>query len=194
MKKFLAVLLVVLSGAVALFADDVADVKAVIVKDLELVAKGDFAGSFALYAPDYRETGSDGNNITYEHCKVIMLAVDGKHPEEFLLMAAIAENNGAMPSAEAVEQLRAAARAPEIVKKYEELLPQVIAQAKSLAEQHLKTLEFVSVEVDGDKAVAVIEYDSKDEETGKVRREIETISLRKTDGAWLKYRSVSKYK
>ena len=194
MKKFLAVLLVALSGAFALFADDVADVKSAIVKDWELVVKGDFAGSFALYAPDYRETGSDGNNITYEHCKVIMLALDGKHPEEFLLMAAIADNKGAMPPAETVARIRAAARNPEFVKKYEELLPRVVAHGKALAEQHLKTLEFVSVKVDGDKAVAVIEYDSNDEETGKVKREIETISLRKTGGAWLKYRSVSKDK
>ena len=53
MKKFFAALLVALFGAVPLFADDVADVKATFVRELELSKAGDFAGKLALYAPDY---------------------------------------------------------------------------------------------------------------------------------------------
>ena len=194
MKKFLAVLLVVLSGAFALFADDVADVKAVIVKDLELSAKGDFAGAFAFYAPDHRETDPDGDTLSYEMCKLMILSLDGKHPEEFMLLAAIAKNKGAMPPPETMPMIRQAARDPEVIKKYKEFISEVIADTKAAAALQIKTLEFVSVKVDGGLAVAVIEYDSKDDETGKVRREIETISLRRTGGAWLIYRSVSKYK
>ena len=77
MKKFFVSLLVALCGAMPIFADDVADVKAVIVRDCELQAKGDFAGAFALCAPDYRETGSDGETSNYEHTKWIALSLDG---------------------------------------------------------------------------------------------------------------------
>ena len=86
MKKFFVSLLVALFGAMPLFADDVADVKAVIVKDCELQAKGDFAEAFALLAPDYRESDPDGMTANYEQTKWIVLSLDGRHPEEFLLL------------------------------------------------------------------------------------------------------------
>ena len=194
MKKFFAALLVALFGAVSLFADDVADVKAVIVKDLELGVKGDFAGAFALYAPDFQEIDSDGMKFNYEQTKWLVLSLDGKHPEEFLLLYATYENKGAMLPAEAIASIRQAARDPEFVKKYKEITPQIVAEMKAAAALNLKTLEFVSVKVDGDRAVAVTEYDSKDAKTGKLNRKVETISLRKADGKWMIYRSVSKYK
>ena len=84
MKKFFAALLVALFGTVSIFADDVADVKLTIVKNLELDANGDFAGSWALYAPDYQETSSDGVTVNYEQLQWMTLALDGKHPVEFV--------------------------------------------------------------------------------------------------------------
>ena len=193
MKKFFAALLVALFGAMPLFADDVADVKAVIVKDLELGVKGDFAGAFALYAPDFQEI-DDGMKFNYEQTKWLVLSLDGKHPEEFLFLLFVYENKGAMPPAEAIASLRQAARDPEFVKKYEEFTPQIVAGMKAAAALNLKTLEFVSVKVDGDRAVAVTEHDRKDENTGVIRRKIETISLRKVDGKWMMCHVVSKNK
>ena len=194
MKKFFVSLLFVLCAAVSLLADDVADVKAVIVKDCELTLKGDFAGALALLAPDFKGTDTDGMTINYEQCKWMSLALDGKHPEEFMLIVSTYENNGAMLSAGQIAQLRQAARTPEFIAQYEEANRGVPAKLKDLAALRLKTLEFVSVKVDGDKAVAVVEYDDMHIKSGAVTREIDTISLRKVDGVWFFYRIVTKYK
>ena len=194
MKKFLAALMVILCGALSLFADDVADVKAVIVKDLELDAKGDFAGSFALYAPDYQETDSEGVTMNYEQLRWMTLAFDGKHPVEFLRFCYSAENNGAMPPREKLPRIDRLARTPKCLKFYSEVLSELVTVQKAYAALALKTLEFISVKVDGDKAVIVIEYDEKDEKTDAIKRKIETINLRKVNGKWMFYRSVSKNK
>ena len=194
MKKFFAVLLVALCGAVSLFADDVADVKAVIVKDLELDAKGDFIEAFALYASDYQETDSDGVTMNYEQLHWMMLAFDGKHPVEFLRFCYSAENNGAMPPREELPRIDRLARTPKCLKFYGEVLPELVTAQKASAALALKTLEFISVKVDGDKAVIVIEYDEKDDNSNAAKRKTETISLRKVDGRWMIYRSICKNK
>ena len=193
MKKFLLALLVALCGT--LFADDVADVKAVIVKDYELAMKGDSLQVLALFAPDFQETGTTGVTINYEQYKWFILLLDGKHPEEFLLwFVSTGENEGAMLSADQIARVRQMARDPEFIKIYEANTRNVIAWLKARAALCLKTLEFVSVKVDGDKAVAVVEFDEKDLKSGAVKREIETLFLRKVDGVWLFYRIVTKYK
>ena len=193
MKKVFALLLAVLFGAVPLFADDVADVKAVIVKNLELDANGDFVGSWALYAPDYQETDSEGVTANYEQLQWMTLALDGKHPVEFVRFLYSVKNNGAMPPREELPHLDRLARTPECLEIYSKVLPELVAGQKAEAALALKTLEFVSVRVDGNKAVAIVEYDSKDEKSG-VKRTIETFSLRKADGKWMFYRSVIKDK
>ena len=60
MKKFFAVLLVALFGAVSLFADDVADIKTVIVKDLDFGAEGRFAEVLALRTSDFVKVSKEG--------------------------------------------------------------------------------------------------------------------------------------
>ena len=193
MKKFFIVLLVAVFGAVPLFAGDVADVKAVIVKNLELDANGDFVGSWAFYAPDYQETGSDGVTTNYEQLQWMTLALDGKHPVEFVRLLYMVRNNGAMPPREELPRIDRLAHTPDCLEIYSKVLPTLVAEQKADASLALKTLEFVSVRVDGNKAVAIVEYDSKDEKTG-VKRTIETFSLRKVNGKWMFYRSVVKDK
>ena len=192
MKKIFALLLLAaLFGAVPLPADDVDDVKALMIKQYELGAKGDFAGAFALHAPDYREITSDGVTFNYEQTKWLMLMLDGNHPEEFMLIGTIIDNNGVMPSAEDIRKLRQAAHDPEIVKKYEALNPELVAIAKAVAALELKTLKFDSVKLYGDKAVVIIKYDSKDEKSGELKQKTEVVALRKIDSEWKIYRSVA---
>ena len=193
MKKLFLSLLVAMCGAVSIYADDVANVKAVIVKDCELQVKGDFADAFALCAPDYQETGSDGETLNYEHTKWIVLSLDGKHPEEFLLLLVTYDIKG-MPRAEVIPRIRQIAHSPEFIKSYERVNPQIVAAMKSAAALRLKTLEFISVKIDGDLAVAVVEHDRLDRKANALKREIVTISLRKVNGKWMFYRSVSKSK
>ena len=197
MKKFFAALLVALFGTVPLLADDaddIADVKLTIVKELELDADGDFKGALAFYSPDYLETSSDGVTMNYEQIRWMILALDGKHPAEFWRFLYSLKNSGAMPTPEALERMDKLAHTPKYVKLYKESLPELVAGQKADAKQQLDTLEFVSVKIDGNKAVAVVEYDEKDEKSDACKRKTETISLRKANGKWMIYRSVSKNK
>ena len=195
MKKFLASLMVILCGAVPLFADDVAEVKSVIVKNCELTAKGDFAGVSALHTPDHQGTLLDGTPVNYQLLKWSFSSLDGKHPEEWrLLFFVVVENKGVMPDAAMEAELRKAARSPEYIKKYETAVPLAVERAKTGAAFRLKNLKFVSVEVDGDRATAVIETASPDFKTGALRSYRNTDFLRKVDGKWMFYRGVCKYK
>ena len=193
MRKFFAALLIALFGAAPLFADDVADVKATIVRDIELSIAGDFAARLELYASDYLETDSTGLTTNYEQAKWLMLALDGKHPREFLLVLATAHLKGAEIPAEIMARIDAMTGNPELIKRYETGIPTVVAMIKAEAKLELKTLKFVSVKVDGDKAVVIAEYDSRDPASDEIKRKIATVSLRKVDGKWLFYRSVIKF-
>ena len=208
MKKFFAVLLLALCGAVSLFAADVADaaeaariakaaevaeVRAAVAKEFELGAKGDFAGVLALYAPDYRQTTRNGGTYNYVQVGWLFLALDGKHPAEFWLFACSALYEGAMPSAEEQAKMRAMAQTPNGIDAYEKTLPGLVAEVRAEAALGLRTLKFASVEVDGNEAVAVIEYDSK-RENGAIKTEIGTINLRRIGGDWKFYRCVYKDK
>ena len=101
MKKFLAALMVILCGAVPLYADDVADVKAVIIRDCEFAAKGTFAASLALRTRDYRCTDSHSATFNYQQTQWMFLALDGQHPVEFWLYLYSVKHNGAMPPKDA---------------------------------------------------------------------------------------------
>ena len=172
-------------------SDDVADIKAVILKDAEFGVKGDFAEKLALYAPDYVQIHPDGTSCNYEFIKWLLVAFDGKHPEEFMLAGATMEHNGVMPSAELRAEIRKAARDPGFIKRYEAICPAFFSAAQTKVALRLKTQKFVSVQVDGDQATVVIEYDTKDE-NGAVRHEMATCSLRRVNGKWIFYRIVRK--
>lgn len=172
-------------------SDDVADIKAVILKDAEFCVKGDFAEKLALYAPDYVQIHPDGTSCNYEFIKWLLVAFDGKHPEEFMLAGATMEHNGVMPSAELRAEIRKAARDPGFIKRYEAICPAFFSAAQTKVALRLKTQKFVRVQVDGDQATVVIEYDTKDE-NGAVRHEMATCSLRRVNGKWIFYRIVRK--
>ena len=181
MKKFLFSLLVALCGFVPLFADDVAEVKMVIVKDCELAAKGDFLGAAARWTSDYQEVNPDG---TFSHAQVkrSFLALDGKHPEEFLITWFMYHSGGREPKPQEMEEIRKDLRDPEFAEAYPTAAKQFTEQLKRSAARQLETMKFVSVKVDGDRATAVLTY-----RQAMGNREIparETLSLRKIDGTW----------
>ena len=112
------------------------------------------------------------------------LALDGKHPEEFLLTMLAVESHGKMkkPTAEMMAKIREMSRDPEFVKQYEKGIGEIASAFKADQAHQLKTLKFVSVKVEGALATAVIESDSKTPRG--IECGIATISLRKVDGAW----------
>lgn len=178
MKKFLAVLLVALCGAASLFADDVADVKSVFLKECEFAATGDFIATLSLRTPDFVEVNEFGT-FDYAQTKWMLLALDGKHPEEFALMLMATETRGRKFSPEMLDLIREKGRDPEFVRRYEMAITDLTAKLKADARHEFKTLKFKSVKVDGDSAVAVIEYDSLI--TG---HRVSVVRLRRENGVW----------
>lgn len=178
MKKLFLTLLVALFGAVSLYADDVAEVKMAIVRDCELAAKGDFLGSAARWTPDYQEVSPEGT-MNYAQAKRAILAMDGKHPEEYLLTVTMVRNGGVEPNPDMAEGIRLLAQAPEFLEKYQVAAKQMAEILKASAALELKTLNFAGVKVDGDKATAVLTYRHV---IGGERQE--TVTLRKIDGEW----------
>ena len=193
MKKFFAAVLTAVLGISALCAGEKEDIKALLIKDLELSAQGRFAEALALRTPDFVEIGEHGT-FTYEQSRWLSLALDGEHPEEFLLTLLAVESRGEFkaPTAEQMARIREEARKPEFLQGYKELVPQLLASLKDDQALQLKTLKFVSITVDGDAAVAVIEYDSKSSKG--IKHEVGTITLRKVDGSWKICKGVIKYK
>ena len=177
MKKLFVTLLVALCGAVPLFADDVADVKAVIVRDCELAAQGDCLGAAERWTPDYQEVSPEGT-MNYAQAKRALVAMDGKHPVEFLTTLVMVRN-GAEPNPDLAEGIRLLAQDREFLEKYPTAAKQMAEVLKASAALELKTLKFVSVKTDGGNATAVLTYQHV---TGGQRRE--TVSLRKIDGEW----------
>ena len=191
MKKTVAML--VMLAAAMLCAGEAENVKAVVVKDWQLAAQGKFAESLALRTPDFVEIDETGT-FTYEQSRWLSLALDGEHPEEFLLTLLAGKSHGAFkaPTAEQMARIREEARKPEFLQGYKRLVPQLLASLKADQELQLKTLKFVSITVDGDAATAVIEYDS--DTSGSVEHRIYTVTLRKVDGNWKICKGVVKYK
>lgn len=191
MKKFLVALMVVLCGAVSLFADDVADVKAVLERQYELFAAGDFIGMEAALTPDYITIEPHGIfNLT--HIKWMHVSMDGEHPEEFMLGNFALRTHGAIPNAEMEKKLRQRARNPEFVKFYEELVAKRLPLLKKAAEYGHKTNKDIDIRIDGDSARVVSECDIPDivDSDGAIKRQVSITILRKIDGKWRIAKSV----
>ena len=180
MKKFIVSLLVILCGVVPLFADDVDDIKAVIVKDCELAAKGDFLGAAARWTPDYQEVNPEVT-LSYAQVKRSFLALDGKHPEEFLITYYM-HARGREPNPQEMEEIRKDLRDPEFATAYPIEAKEFAEQLKRSAARQLETMKFVSVKVDCDRATAVLKY--RQAMGGREIPVRETLSLRKIDGEW----------
>ena len=193
MKKFLVSLLVAALGTMSLFAGDAENVKAVIIRDCELTKNGDFAASLALRTRDYRGNDSRGVTFNYEQTKWMLLALDGRHPEEFWLFLYAVKNHGAMPPEDQRPRMHRLAHTPKYVELYEKTWPELAAAAKAAAESELKTIKFIDVKISGNNAVVVFEYAIEDE-SGVLKTNIDTVSMRKVDGKWLMYQTVTKNK
>lgn len=181
MKKFLAVLLVALCGAAPLFAGDAEEIKSLLIKDLELGANGDFTETLALRTPDFVEI-TDFGTFTIEHFRWMILSLDGKHPEEFMLLSAAAGNRGVL-TPEMRARIREASRDPKALREYAEIVPGLLANIKADCALQLKTFKIIDIKINGDSATTAVEYDAKTPDG--IKHCSGTISLRRVDGKWM---------
>ena len=190
MKKFFAFLLVALCGVSSLFADDVADVKAVIARDQELQERHDFKTLPVLYSRDYTQINARGEHFDYVMLKLLCAAMDGRHPEEFLQFIAMRGNGGQLPSPETMARIGQMALDPEVVREYKSALGRILAYSDKELAARRKSVKFVRFEVRGDLATVVEQYDGFDPASGAPKRKTVTTILRREDGVWRYFRVI----
>ena len=187
MKKLLLTLFTLTLSLSSLFANEAA-VKQLILRNAKLTSEGKLEKILSLYTKDYIEIdlGSD-EKISYNDMQLIGKALDGKHPEEFMIIAFEMENER-KPNAEEMKALREMIDNDEFKKEYSNICKQMIEMTKKSGALQLKTMKFITVSVKGSNAVAVIEYedyDVTDARMKKVIKKSETLKLRKVNGIWM---------
>ena len=187
MKKVLLALFTLILCLSSLFANEAA-VKQLILRNAKLTSEGKLEKILSLYTKDYIEIdlGSD-EKISYNDMQLIGKALDGKHPEEFMIIAFEMENER-KPNAEEMKALREMIDNDEFKKEYSNICKQMIEMTKKSGALQLKTMKFITVSVKGSNAVAVIEYedyDVTDARMKKVIKKSETLKLRKVNGIWM---------
>ena len=194
MKKILLTLFALTLSLTSIFANEAA-VKEAIIRNAKLQSEGKTMDVLNYYTSDYVEVDLDGNTkINYNEAAFMVKALDGKHPEEFMIWMSRMED-GKDPDAQEMKNLRVFIQTAEFKKSYSHICNQVIATAKKLGELELKTIKFVNVEVKGNDAIAVVEYkvyDPADTDWKTTFTKRDTIKLRKVNGVWMYYESASK--
>ena len=190
MKKFLAAIFVTALGVSSLFAGDVEDVKAVIYRKHELQERHDFKALPALYSRDYMEINVRGESFDFVMLKLLCIAMDGRHPEEFLQFIAMSERGGQLPFPETMLKISQMALDPEVVREYRTVLARLLAYGDRESAAWRKTVKFVRFEIKGDLATVVEEYDGYDPDSGAPKHKIGTLVLRRENGVWRYFRVI----
>lgn len=190
MKKFLSAIFAAALGAASLCAGDAEDVKAVIFKNLELQERHDFKALPALYSRDYLQIDARGGSYDYVMLTLLCVAMDGRHPEEFLQYVEMLKNGGRLPSPETMAQIGQMVLDPAVVRVYKAALVRILAYVDKESAARRKSVEFVRFEVRGDLATVVEEYDGCDPESGAPKHKTFTTVLRREDGVWRLFRVI----
>ena len=192
MKKVLLALFTLALCFSSLFANEAA-VKQTIIRDLKLASEGKVMEAINYYSPDYVSNDLDKNEkATYKDLVTLVKALDGKHPIEFMIVAFKMEE-GREPNAQEMKKLRELAQSADFKKMYAGACEAFVTAAKKLGSLELKSIRFVSVNVKGNIATAVVEYQTYDSEDMKtIIKKRATHKLRKVNGVWKFYAASTK--
>ena len=194
MKKIALLFLFLFAGVTSLFAGEAA-VKQAIINDIKLAIEGKLMESVKSHTKDYVSTDLDkGVKLSYNDILLMATALDGKHPEEFMLMIFWAQS-GKAPTPQQEQNLRKAAQSEQFKTAYPRLCDMINSIAKQACQLELKTLKFIKVDVKGNLATAVAEYetlDAADKTLSTKIRKTETYKLRKVNGIWMFYEHTAK--
>ena len=194
MKKIALLFLFLFAGVTSLFAGEAA-VKQAIINDIKLAIEGKLMESVKSHTKDYVSTDLDkGEKLSYNDILLMATALDGKHPEEFILMIFRAQS-GKAPTPQQEQNLRKAAQSEQFKTAYPRLCDMINSIAKQAGQLELKSLKFIKVDVKGNLATAVIEYetlDAADKTLSTKIRKTATYKLRKVNGIWMFYEHTAK--
>lgn len=187
MKKIALLFLFLFAGVTSLFAGEAA-VKQAIINDIKLAIEGKLMESVKSHTKDYVNTDLDkGEKLSYNDILLMATALDGKHPEEFTLMM-FRIQAGKAPTPEQERELRKAAQNEQFKTAYPRLCDMINSVAGQACKHQLNTLKFIKVDVKGNLATAVTEYeilDVADKTLSKKIRKTTTHKLRKVNGVWM---------
>ena len=194
MKKLLLTLFTLTLSLTSLFANEAA-VKETIIRDIKFVVDGKIAETLKYYTPDIVSIDFDtGRKLYYNDMLLMSKGMDGKHPEEFIIMLYKAQSNKD-PDPNQEKALREYAKSGQFLLAYPKLCDMMESIIKQACEIELKTIKFVKVEINGDRATVVVEYESLDvtkKELNVTNRKTATHKLRKVKGVWMFYERSSK--
>ena len=181
-KKYIFISLLAFFS-LGLSADDISDVKNVIIQDIKNSSELNF--DLSCYTRDYKNIDKDGVIFTLQDMELLIQALDGRHPYEFAILE-YKLNNGKNPSAAEQKNLKESSQTQEFIDLYkiEVSLLQNLIKDSSLLE--LKTISFKQVEVRGNTATVVYQADSIDDdfEVRKFISEVTQCTLRKEKDKW----------
>ena len=194
MKKIALLFVFLFAGVTSLFAGEAA-VKQTIIRDIKLAVEGKLVESVKSHTKDYVCTDLDkGEKLSYNDILLMATALDGKHPEEFILMIFRAQS-GKAPTPQQEQNLRKAAQSEQFKTAYPRLCDMINSIAKQAGQLELKSLKFIKVDVKGNLATAVTEYetlDAADKTLSTKIRKTATYKLRKVNGIWMFYEQTAK--
>ena len=184
MKKMFLTIITAFLAIFALFADESAALRRLIMQDNEFIVAGKYAETIKHYAKDFSSVDQTNRKTTYKDVQMIVMMMDGSHPEEFMeFMFKVQANRD--PTAEELAKIRELVNNDQFKTLYQTAITKMKdAMAKS-AEISLQTLKFNSIKVDNNQAVVVWEYEELDPITFKMKRKkSSTGKFRKENGTW----------
>ena len=194
MKKLLLALFTLTLSLSSLFANESA-VKETIIRDIKFAIHGNFADPLKYYTQDIVDIDLDVNRkLYYKDILLMSKALDGKHPEEFLFMLYKAQSMKD-PDPNQEKAIREYAKSEQFLLTYPRLCDMMKSIIKQASEIELRTIKFVKVEIKGDLATVIVEYESLEvakKELNVTSRKTSTHKLRKVNGVWKFYERSSK--
>lgn len=194
MKKLMLAVVTALLTVSALFAGEANEIKKTVLRDIEFSRTGKLIESLKYYTGDVSLV-SNGEVMHYDMMKTMALALDGKHPEEFLHLLHMVQTKKA-PTPEQKKQLNEVAKDEQFRAAYSFLCRKILSLSKKSAELEAKSINFTNVKVQGSKAFASYSYtalDPKDLNGIKQDKRSVNAEFRKENGIWKfsKVKSVS---
>ena len=194
MKKVLLALFTLALCLSSLFANEAA-VKQVIIDELKLCAAGDLKSALKYYSRNFVSINLDkGRKLYYHEMELMATSLDGKHPEEFMLMI-VQIQTGKAPTAEQAKELKKMAQSEQIKAVYQKYCDEIMSLAIKTSKIELQTLKFMKVDVKGNNATVVKKYQTIDTANKSLTRKVwkqSTIKMHKVNGSWKIYESSMK--
>ena len=191
MKKLLTFALAALA-ALTLRAGEEDAVKNVFTTVNTLACELKMSEVLRYYAEDFVEVGASGKKITKAEAVKLAAIVDviGKEDASVAeIWAAIAGMQGRTPSAEELAKAGELEKKPESRRQFQAMRAQMKTVMQHKLREQAASFRFISVRVDGDRAVAV--YREKDVESPKwIEHRCELV---KRNGQWLIRRDNGRY-